>query len=143
MQKVIGTSYPYAKYVLNAGDLAGSGAAASGAVAGYVKLDTLPPGAVIHWTDWKVDTAAAGVTTITGRLVTADTGTTNNQVNYGAATDATTTATDVQVSTITQESRIIGRDLLFRVALATGTEVATSVTAGQISVWVNYSVKGS
>lgn len=143
MTKLSGASYPGLKYTINAGDLAASGAAATGPVAGYIKLDTLPAGAVVLFAEWSVGTAAAGVTTATGRLVTADTGTTNNQVNYGAATDIKSTSTDVQTTTPTVESKTVARDLLFRVALATGAEVATSITAGVITVWVNYFVLGS
>src|ERR1700716_2654892 len=122
MTKLSGTSYPGLVYKLNQADLAGSGAAVTGPVVGYVKLESLPAGAVILYANWKVRTAAAGVTTVTGRLVTADAGTQNNQVNYGAATDLKTTATDVTAG-LTKESKAIARDLLFRVDMATGAEV--------------------
>ena len=143
MTKVIGKNYPAATYVVNAADLAYNGALATGPVAGYIKLDTLPAGAVVVYAEWVVNTAVAGVTTATARLVTADTGTTNNQTNYGVATDAKSTSTDVQTTTPTVESKLVARDLLLRIALATGSEAATSITAGQITVYVNYFVLGN
>lgn len=143
MTKLSGASYPGLRYEINAGDLVNSGALATGPVAGYVTLDTLPAGAVVHYVEMEVPTVAAGVTTITGQLVTHDTGTTNNETTYGAATTLKSTSTDVFTGGFVAESRTLARDLKLKVALATGSEVATSVTAGKVWVHVMYSVRGS
>jgi len=143
MTKLSGVNYPGLVFSINAGDLAASGAAASGSVAGYVTLAKIPKGSVHLLSEFVVDTAVTGVTTMTGRITTSDTGTHNNIVNYGAATTLLSTSTDIQNTTPVFESKTTDRDLVFQIAMATGSEVATSVTAGAVRVWFLYTVLGT